>query len=198
MNNVILTNILKQYEKKRLLAEKDLENRKNKLYSENIRLEEIDTELSKIGIETAKSLIMSNNSKVLEDLNKKVNILKTEKSEILKKLNLPNDYLLPNYSCKQCNDTGYITKNYNSTMCNCLKQEIFNIEYNKSNIANLETQNFDKTGMIVTATYDDGTTEEVTDYTIEDGNNLTVGKENITISYTEDGITKTTIRHLLY
>lgn len=143
MNNVILTNILKQYEKKRLLAEKDLENRKNKLYSENIRLEEIDTELSKIGIETAKSLIMSNNSKVLEDLNKKVNILKTEKSEILKKLNLPSDYLLPNYSCKQCNDTGYITKNYNSTMCNCLKQEIFNIEYNKSNIANLETQNFD-------------------------------------------------------
>ena len=74
MNNVILTNILKQYEKKRLLAEKDLENRKNKLYSENIRLEEIDTELSKIGIETAKSLIMSNNSKVLEDLNKKVNV----------------------------------------------------------------------------------------------------------------------------
>ena len=28
-------------------------------------------------------------------------------------------------------------------MCNCLKQEIFNIEYNKSNIANLDKQNFD-------------------------------------------------------
>lgn len=143
MNNVILTNILKDYEKKRLIAEKDLEKRKTKLYSENIRLEEIDNELSKIGIETAKSLIMSNSAEVLADLNKKVDILKTEKLEILKKLNLPADYLLPNYSCKQCNDTGYITKNYNSIMCNCLKQEIFNVEYNKSNIANLETQNFD-------------------------------------------------------
>ena len=27
-------------------------------------------------------------------------------------------------------------------MCSCLKQRIFNLEYNKSNIANLETQNF--------------------------------------------------------
>lgn len=143
MNNVILANILKDYERKRLLAEKDLEKRKNKLYSENTRLEEIDNELSKIGIATAKSLIMSNSAEVLADLNKKVDILKAEKSEILKNLNLPADYLLPNYSCKQCNDTGYITKNFNSIMCNCLKQEIFNVEYNKSNIANLETQNFD-------------------------------------------------------
>ena len=143
MNNTILTNILKEYEKKRILAEKDLEKRKNTLYLENPRLYEIEQELSKIGIATAKSLILSNNSDILNTLNKNVEILKKEKTEILKKLNLPNDYLLPNYSCKNCNDTGYITNNYQSTMCNCLKQEIFNIEYNKSNIANLETQNFE-------------------------------------------------------
>ena len=142
MNNVILTNILKEYEKKRLLAEKDLEERKNKLYSENIRLEEIDNELSKIGIASAKSLILANDSSILDDLNKQIDLLKTEKLNILKSLNLPSDYLVPNYHCKLCNDTGYITSNYNSVMCNCLKQEIFNIEYNKSNIANLETQNF--------------------------------------------------------
>ena len=80
---------------------------------------------------------------MLSDLNKKVDILKEEKSNILKNLSLPEDYLTPNYSCKICNDTGYITENYNSVMCNCLKQEIFNIEYNKSNIANLDKQNFD-------------------------------------------------------
>lgn len=142
MNNTILTNILKEYEKKRLLAEKDLEKRKNELYNHNKRLEEIDNELSRLGIATAKSMIMSNNSTILDNLNKKVNILKSEKLDILKKLNLPEDYLLPNYTCKQCNDTGYITQEYHSKMCNCLKQEIFNIEYNKSNIANLETQNF--------------------------------------------------------
>lgn len=143
MNNAILSTLLKEYERKRLSAEKDLEIRKNKLYLEHPRLQEIDDELSKIGISTAKSLIMSNSADLLNELNNKVNILKTEKAEVLKELNLPEDYLLPNYSCKICNDTGYIEENYNSTMCNCLKQEIFNIEYNKSNIANLQNQNFD-------------------------------------------------------
>ncbi len=143
MNNAILSSLLKKYEQKRISAEKDLDERKNKLYLENPRLQEIDDELSKIGISTAKALIMSNSNNLLNDLNIKVNNLKKEKSEILKKLNLPIDYLLPNYSCKLCYDTGYIQNNYKSTMCNCLKQEIYNIEYNKSNIANLETQNFE-------------------------------------------------------
>ena len=143
MNNAILSSLLKKYEQKRISAEKDLDERKNKLYLEKPRLQEIDDELSKIGISTAKALIMSNSNNLLNDLNIKVNNLKKEKSEILKKLNLPIDYLLPNYSCKLCYDTGYIQNNYKSTMCNCLKQEIYNIEYNKSNIANLETQNFE-------------------------------------------------------
>ena len=142
MNNAIITNILKEYEKKRLSAEKDLEERKNKLYSENPRLQEIDNELSKLGISTAKNLILSNSSELLHELNIKVENLKKEKAQILKNLNLPSDFLLPNYSCKLCNDTGYIQDNYNSIMCNCLKQEIFNIEYNKSNISNLDYQNF--------------------------------------------------------
>ena len=143
MNNAVLSNLLKEYEQKKLYAEKDLEIRKNKLYSENPRLQEIDDELSKTGISTAKALIMSNSNDLLEKLNKKVNALKNEKSKIIKDLNLPEDYLTPNYSCKQCNDTGYISQNYTSVMCNCLKQRIYNIEYNKSNIANLETQNFE-------------------------------------------------------
>ena len=143
MNNLILSTLLKNYERKRLYAEKDLETRKNKLYNENPRLQQIDDELSKIGISTAKALIMSNSTELLSELNKKVKILKEEKTDILKKLYLPEDYLTPNYSCKICNDTGYITQNYSSVMCNCLKQEIFNIEYNKSNIANLDKQNFD-------------------------------------------------------
>lgn len=144
MNNTIITNVLKEYEKKRLSAEKNLEERKNKLYSENPRLQEIDDELFKLGISTAKNLILSNSPELLQELNIKVENLKKEKAQILKDLNLPNDFLSPNYSCKLCNDTGYIQDNYNSIMCNCLKQEIFNIEYNKSNLSNLENQNFEK------------------------------------------------------
>ena len=142
VDNSILSSLLKKYEQKRLFAEKDLEVRKNKLYSENPRLQDIDDELTKVGISTAKALIMSNSKELLDELNKKVDILKNEKYQILKNLNLPDDYLTPNYSCKLCDDTGYITTAQNTVMCNCLKQEIYNIKYNKSNIANLETQNF--------------------------------------------------------
>ena len=143
MNNVILSNLLKEYDQRRLKAERDLEFRKNKLYTENPRLQEIDNELSKIGISTAKALILNNSPELLEELNKNITKLKNEKSTILKKLNLPDDYLLPNYLCKLCNDTGYIQDGNNSVMCNCLKQEIYNAEYNKSNISNLKNQNFE-------------------------------------------------------
>ena len=53
-------------------------------------------------------------------------------------------------------------------------------------------ENFEKAGMVVTATYSDTTTAVVTDnVTVTDGNNLTAGKTSVTISYEEGGVTKT-------
>ncbi len=46
-----------------------------------------------------------------------------------------------------------------------------------------EGENFDKTGMVIEATYKDGTTKEVTDYIIENGNNVKANQTSITISY---------------
>lgn len=51
-----------------------------------------------------------------------------------------------------------------------------------------EGQNFDKTGMIIEATFKDGTTREISDYTIENGNNLKANQTQITISYEEKKI----------
>ena len=52
----------------------------------------------------------------------KHDIKKFEKieAEILKKLKINPKNLIPAYTCKKCNDTGYI----NSSMCACLKKEI--------------------------------------------------------------------------
>lgn len=44
-------------------------------------------------------------------------------------------------------------------------------------------QNFDKTGMIITGTYQDGETEEIKDYIVENGTNLTKDQTNVTIKY---------------
>lgn len=142
MNDSNLKNLLKEYEQKKLSAELDLENRIKDLYSSNKRLEEIDKELNDFAISTAKSIITSSSSTLVNDLKKKIEVLKKEKSDILKNFNIDEDFFLPHYECEKCNDTGYVNDGYNYFLCNCIKQKLFNIEYNKSNINNLEKENF--------------------------------------------------------
>lgn len=51
-----------------------------------------------------------------------------QQDDILKSININKKELLPNYTCKTCNDTGYT----NGNMCKCLKSEINKILYQKS------------------------------------------------------------------
>ena len=54
-------------------------------------------------------------------------------------------------------------------------------------------ENFDKTGMVVTATYNDGSKIPVTDYTVEGGNPFVSGNTSVTIKYAElDNVKQTT------
>ena len=55
-----------------------------------------------------------------------------------------------------------------------------------------EGEDFDPTGMIVTATFNDNSTEAVTGYTYSPDDALSTSDTEITISYTENGVTKTT------
>ncbi|MBO7650400.1 MAG: InlB B-repeat-containing protein [Lachnospiraceae bacterium] len=54
-----------------------------------------------------------------------------------------------------------------------------------------EGQNFDPAGMVVTATYSDNSTAEVKAYTVSPSGALGATDASVTISYTEDGVTKT-------
>ena len=143
MSNEILNSLIKEYEQKKLLAELDLEKRKNMLYQQAPKLKQIEDELNHFAIKTAKN-ILKNNDLSINELESKVLQLKKEKTQILKELNLPSDYLQPFYSCKICNDTGYImNNNYKTEMCTCLKQKLLNYSFNKSNMSNLNKENFD-------------------------------------------------------
>ena len=53
-----------------------------------------------------------------------------------------------------------------------------------------EGDTFDKTGMKIIATYSDGTTKVVTSYTISPSGKLSTSDKKITITYTENGVTK--------
>ena len=144
MANDILNSLLKEYSQKKLKAELDEEKRKEKLYKLIPRLQEIDDELNSLGINTAKNILNnSSDTSSVNILKEKTEKLKKEKESILLENNYSLDYLKPFYECKICNDTGFVTdENFNTVKCNCLKQKILDISINKSNMYNLNKENF--------------------------------------------------------
>lgn len=142
--DIVLKNILAQYDKKRIQEEYSAQTRKQELYQKYPKLQNIDDKLSLLAISTTKALISNNDKNLLQELNSNIKSLKSEKDQILKKLNISEDYFKPQYECSLCKDTGYITNSdYSVSMCNCLKQRLYNEQYNKANISNLDTQNFE-------------------------------------------------------
>ena len=140
MDNDILNSLLREYDKKRIRAEIDLEKRKESLYKLIPELQKIENEINSYSINMAKNIL--NNLKP-DDFNSKIEKLKSEKKQILEQNNISENYLKPFYECKICKDTGYfLDNNYRTNMCNCLRQRILNISYNKSNMSNLKKENF--------------------------------------------------------
>lgn len=145
MTNDLLNTLLQEYETKKRKAFNDLEARKQALYLSCPRLQEIEDELNHSSIQTVKSILYSNNNEketYLENLNKKLEELRKERLQILSTLGKDESYLEPIYECNICKDTGYIVSNHATTMCNCLKQKIFDISYNQGNLNKLDSENF--------------------------------------------------------
>lgn len=145
MENPVIKTLLIEYENKRRAALYDLEERKNSLYLSCPELETINKEIANLSIRNSISILNSNKEEkeqILLNYKKELENLNTKKKLLLKKLGKPENYFEPIFECPLCNDTGFISSKSKSIMCSCLKQKIYNIEYNKSNLGNLEHQNF--------------------------------------------------------
>jgi DNA replication protein DnaC len=133
-----LKTLLKEYEQKRNLAEVKASQKKQELYTKIPELAKLEEDSNIYALDSIiKSLNSGNTDKSLAK-NLKSNT--TKKNQILKENGYDIHYLEPEYECKKCNDTGYI----GSELCPCIKQKLYNIAYNNSNIYDLEYQNFDK------------------------------------------------------
>ncbi len=142
MANEILNSLLKEYEQKKMREEIAADNRKEELYTKIPRLKKLDNEINSYAISVTKN-ILNSKSYSLSSLSDRINSLKKEKELILKENHIDFDYLKPHYECSLCHDTGYIQKdNYQTEMCSCLKQKLLDISFNKSNMSNLDTENF--------------------------------------------------------
>ena len=142
MTNEILNSLLKEYEQRKVREELTAEERKENLYNQIPRLRKIDDEINHYAISTTKN-ILNKNHPSLTALSDKIASLKMEKENILKQNHIDLNYLKPHYQCSICKDTGYIQKeNYKTEMCSCLKQKLLDISFNKSNMSNLDKENF--------------------------------------------------------
>lgn len=140
MDTIILKQLLTEYETKRRYKLQQAEDRKNKLLDSSSEYRDLEAKLHSISLNSIKNVLSSdtNNKKILKDLEENTEQLIKKKELLLKKMNLPNNYLEPSFDCKICNDTGY----FNNELCSCIKQRALDLEYNKSNIGNLDKENF--------------------------------------------------------
>lgn len=145
MEDTTRKDLLNEYELKRRLALRNAEEKKASFLIAHPEISKLDEEISKASISYSRALITANAEEketLLKQLQETMQNLQNEKDKLLKDLGVNSSYFEPEYECKYCNDTGYIIQNGKSNMCSCLKQRIFNLEYNKSNIGNLEKENF--------------------------------------------------------
>ena len=149
------------------------------MYEENPRFEEIDDKLSHLSINASINLINSNNFEYLDNLRKEIESLKKENEDLLVSITGNKDYLKPVFDCPVCCDTGYVTSNYNTQMCNCLKQKILDMEYNKSNISNLKKHNFNS---FLSTVYSDNVDNEKYNSDISPRENIEIIKK-ISLSF---------------
>ena len=119
MDNTILKQLLTEYDSKRMHALEELENRKKFLRESSPEYVKLEEDLHSASLSSLKSMLSSSEADKesnLKDLETKTSLIANEKAKLLKKLNLPDDYLVPHFECSLCSDTGY----QGNSLCSCI------------------------------------------------------------------------------
>ncbi len=143
MNIGIHRDIQRKYELKRQKSVEDLKKRKEQIYKMVPDIESIDQTIASLGIEYNKAIILGKKSfEAIDDLSERIESLKKNKVEILRKYDIESDCLEQKFECEVCKDSGYIKNENRYEKCTCYTQQLIDHIYSKSNLYNLESQNF--------------------------------------------------------
>ncbi len=138
ISNSQYNELMRSYDKKQLDNEYHLRKRYEIAYEMIPRLREIDHLVSAKSVEKAR-LFLNGDNTAIDSLKEGIAELRIEKKQLLRKHNLPEDYLELQYTCPDCKDTGYI----GTEKCHCLKQAIVDLLYTQSHVKEaLDTENF--------------------------------------------------------
>lgn len=139
-----LEEILVTYQKKKEKKEKENELIKKELYRKYPEFDEIERKIAKLYLQKSiKNLTIKKQNidkgefiKIdeISNIDKEIKKLEEKKEKYIKDKKIKISDFEPKYDCKKCKDTGYIIENGLRKKCDCLVQEIININYNISNL----------------------------------------------------------------
>ena len=149
-----LEEILVTYQKKKEKKEKENELIKKELYRKYPEFDEIERKLAKLFLQksiknlTIKKQNMDKGEFIkideISNIDKEIKKLEEKKEKYIKDKKIKISDFEPKYDCKKCKDTGYIIENGLRKKCDCLVQEIININYNISNLKSDEENILEK------------------------------------------------------
>ncbi|MBR5452318.1 MAG: ATP-binding protein [Clostridia bacterium] len=115
MNLQTISEALLKIKESKSQAERKFEAEIKAVTENNQEIKELDNLLKQIGAKTALTAITGNQA-ALDALKNKALLLTAKKADLLKAAGAP---AYPDYSCKKCNDSGYIE----GEICECVKTE---------------------------------------------------------------------------
>ncbi|MBQ7563459.1 MAG: ATP-binding protein [Lachnospiraceae bacterium] len=139
LSNAKYDAIMRTYDENRTRNAHLLEQRRSEVYKKLPEYKELEGQipalLGKYG-----SLSIEEGQPVLNEFREKIRQILEKKKALLLSGGFPENYLEPIYTCRDCEDTGYI----DGERCHCLKQAIIDELYKQSNVAEiLSRENFD-------------------------------------------------------
>ena len=94
----------------------------------------IEDEIISLSMQEAAKRIGNDSSDTnTDEFNERLQSLIKQKAVLLASIGKPSDYLDNIYTCKKCQDTGYI----NGTRCSCFKKKAIDLIYHDSNLKNI-------------------------------------------------------------
>lgn len=145
MNVTIYNDVMREYDKKRQIEEAKCEKRKQEIFTKIPKLKKLEDRLNKIAIDMTKTILLSNDINkdiAAENLEYKINEIKSDIEKTLRSEGYSMEDLKPNYECKECKDTGIINDGEMTKQCKCFMQKMIDITYNQSNMNKLDDENF--------------------------------------------------------
>lgn len=134
--------VLSEYDQKRTNAISKANKLKYDIYNKHPDLEKIEHDINSVSISLIKMVLTSTDKSKIDKTNSTIESMKKQRDSLLNKYGYKLDVFYPHFECSKCEDTGYISSSYGKELCSCVKQRIYNMAYNNSNIYDLSNQNF--------------------------------------------------------